>query len=187
MILNEDSMGLTLMGQRPILNTGPTRTYWLLATVNLYRPSAPSLVGTNASLDSEAELSSLESQVKIADMAATKEAKCKSDSVVNDLLQFLNASPTAFHAVGNSHFISFLASSLTHAKYSLLLFWPAEIILRGYLKYRYFRRTRLLNVLFFISVIEEQDPTDLNLQFISSLFAVVLILDLLTKFKGYVI
>ncbi|CAK9330287.1 unnamed protein product [Citrullus colocynthis] len=32
-------------------------------------------------------------------MAATKEAKCKSDSVVSDLLQFLNASPTAFHAV----------------------------------------------------------------------------------------
>lgn len=118
MILNGDSMGLTLMGERPILNTGPTRTYWLLATVNLYRPSAPSLVGTNASLDSEA---TLESRVNIADMAATKEAKCRSDSVVSDLLQFLNASPTAFHAVGNSHFISFLASSLTRKIFSVIV------------------------------------------------------------------
>ncbi|XP_022934027.1 probable aspartyl aminopeptidase isoform X1 [Cucurbita moschata] len=32
-------------------------------------------------------------------MAATNEAKSKSNSVVDDLLQFLNASPTAFHAV----------------------------------------------------------------------------------------
>ncbi|KGN63500.2 hypothetical protein Csa_013168 [Cucumis sativus] len=32
-------------------------------------------------------------------MAATNDAKCKNNAVVTDFLQFLNASPTAFHAV----------------------------------------------------------------------------------------